>query len=81
MASDDKELSFEEGLTKLEGIVERLGAGDSSLEKSLELFEQGMRLSRACRKQLEAAESKVEILMKEGGTVNPQPFDLEERGG
>ncbi len=73
------EKSFEESLRKLEQIVDQLEAGDLSLEKSLDLFEQGVRLSRECQKRLDDAERKVEILLKgSGGTVEASPFDESE---
>jgi len=55
--------------------VEQLEKGDLSLEQSLKLFEEGVRLSNSCRQELEAAEGKVEILMKNGGKLQPQPFE------
>ena len=74
----EKGPSFEEGLTQLEKIVEDLEGGELPLEKSLELFEKGVHLSEACRKQLEAAESRVEILLKKDGRVQAEPFSLED---
>ena len=53
---------FEECLQRLEKIVQELEKGDAPLEKSLTLFEEGMQLSATCRKELEQAEGKVEIL-------------------
>ena len=61
--------AFEEGLDQLEKIVKQLEDGDLPLEKSLELFEKGVRLSEACRKQLQEAEGKVEILLKKQGRL------------
>ena len=66
--------SFEAGLEELEKIVKDMEGGDLPLEKALELFERGMQLSDTCRKQLEEAETRVEILMKRAGEVQPQPF-------
>jgi len=74
----DKSPSFEEGLDRLEQIVKDLEQGELELEKSLELFEQGVELSESCRKQLEEAEQKVEILLKRGRTLEAQPFTLED---
>lgn len=59
-----KEKSFESSLTELERIVDQLEAGDLSLEESLKLFEQGIKLSRDCQKRLDEAERKVEALLK-----------------
>jgi len=66
---------FEECLQQLEKIVEQLEHGDLPLEKSLQLFEEGVRLSNTCRKELESAEGKVEILMKQGGKLQAEPFE------
>jgi exodeoxyribonuclease VII small subunit len=66
---------FEECLQRLEGIVQELEKGEVPLEKSLTLFEEGMNLSSACRKELEQAEGKVEILLKKNGKVQAEPFD------
>ena len=56
--------SFEEQITALEGVVERLERGELSLEESVQLFEQGMRLTAACRKELDAAEGRLQILIE-----------------
>ena len=66
---------FEECLQRLEKIVQELEKGDVSLEKSLTLFEEGMQLSAACRKELEQAEGKVEILLKQNGKLQAEPFE------
>ena len=70
--------SFEAALEQLEKIVKELENGDLPLEKSLELFEKGMALSESCRRQLSAAESRVEILLKKEGKVEAAPFELED---
>ncbi len=66
---------FEECLQRLEKIVQELEKGDVSLEKSLTLFEEGMQLSASCRKELEDAEGKVEILLKQNGKLQANPFE------
>jgi len=68
------EASFESCLDELEKVVKELENGDLPLERSLELFERGMGLSEACRKQLEAAETRVETLVRKEGKVVPEPF-------
>ena len=66
---------FEDALNKLERIVSQLEEGEISLEESLKLFEEGIRLSRLCNQKLDEAEKKVEILLKgKDGTLNAQPF-------
>ena len=66
--------SFETCLEELEKVVSELEAGDLTLERSLELFERGMGLSESCRKQLEEAETRVEILIRKEGKLQPEPF-------
>jgi exodeoxyribonuclease VII small subunit len=71
---------FEESLQRLEKIVDDLEKGELSLEKALGLFEEGIALSASCRKELEAAEGKVEILLKQNGKLQPEPFEAKESG-
>jgi exodeoxyribonuclease VII small subunit len=66
---------FEECLDQLEKIVEQLERGDLPLEQSLALFEDGMKLSASCREELEAAEGRVELLLKQNGRVVAVPFE------
>ena len=63
--------SFEASLEALEQIVRQLESGDLPLEKSLELFEQGIRLSRECQERLSQAERRIEVLLRDnqGRTV------------
>jgi len=57
--------SFEESLKQLEAIIDKLERGDLPLEESVRLFEEGVKLSNACRGDLEAAEGKIQILLKQ----------------
>lgn len=66
---------FEECLQRLEKIVQELEKGDVPLETSLTLFEEGMQLSASCRKELDEAEGKVEILLKQNGKLQPEAFE------
>lgn len=66
--------TFESGLQELEAVVKEMEGGDLPLERALELFERGMKLSEACRKQLEEAETRIEILTRRAGDIQPQPF-------
>ena len=71
--------AFEKNLERLDGIVRELEDADLPLEKALQLYEEGMKLSEICHKQLEEAEGKVEILTrKAGGKVVPEPFEPSE---
>lgn len=74
-----KQKTFEGSLKELERIVEQLEGGDLPLERSLELFEQGVRLSRECQRRLDEAERKVELLLKDGeGNLTTQDFEETE---
>jgi len=75
---EDAPVTFETGLQQLEGIVKEMEGGDLPLERALELFEKGMKLSEACRKQLEEAETRVEMLIKRAGDVTPEPFSFDK---
>jgi exodeoxyribonuclease VII small subunit len=57
--------TFEESLKQLEAIVSKLERGDLPLEESVRLFEEGVKLSNACKENLEAAEGKIQILLKQ----------------
>ena len=72
---------FEESLQRLEAIVAELEKGDVSLDRALELFDEGMKLSGSCRKELEAAEGKVEILLKRDGKLQPEAFESMAQSG
>ncbi len=71
--------TFEACMERLEQIVKQLEQGDLPLERSLELFEEGMNISGICRRQLEEAENKVELLVKKSdGKVVAEPFPSNE---
>ena len=70
--------SFEKNLEELESVIQQLEGGDLTLEKAIEYFVKGIKLSEACRKQLEEAETKVEVLLKKGDKVVAEPFEAEE---
>jgi len=73
-----EEIKFEEALTRLEEIVEKLEDGDLPLDESLSAFEEGIRLSRICAKLLNEAERKVEILTKgEDDQLIAKPYEEE----
>ncbi len=72
-------MKFEEALQKLEQIVEQLERGDLPLDKSLEIFEEGIKLSRLCTKQLEEAEQRIELLLNiKDGKPEKIPFQVKE---
>lgn len=77
-APADAAPSFEEALEQLEGIVDRLEDGGLELEQALRAFEEGVRLSRHCAAQLDAAEQRVEILVRQGRELLARPFAAPE---
>ena len=73
--SQDKPLAgFETSLQELEKVVKELEAGELPLDRAMALFEKGIGLSETCRKQLQEAETRVEILLKKNADVQPEPF-------
>ncbi|MBS1821529.1 MAG: exodeoxyribonuclease VII small subunit [Acidobacteria bacterium] len=69
---------FEKRLTDLEAVVERLEQGDLPLDESVRLFEEGMKLSQSCKKELDAAEGRIQVLIEQGGgKMKPQPLEVE----
>ncbi|HSE31744.1 MAG TPA: exodeoxyribonuclease VII small subunit [Pyrinomonadaceae bacterium] len=74
--SEEQARTFEASLEALERIVKQLEGGDLPLEKSLELFEQGIRLSRECQERLSQAERKIEVLLRDNqGRPVTAPLD------
>lgn len=75
----DESISYEEAVGQLEGIVKRLESDSTSLEDSLSLFEEGVKLSRLCARKLEEVEKKVLLLTEtRGGALNTVPFEPAE---
>ena len=66
---------LEKSLEELEALVGRLESGDLPLEKALEEFERGMKLTRRCQAALQEAEQKVEILLRKTEQAEPVPFE------
>jgi exodeoxyribonuclease VII small subunit len=72
---------FEKSLVRLEEVVKRLESTELSLDEAMKLFEEGVKLSRDCQKQLEEAEGRVEILLKNAdGKIEASPFEPDEEG-
>jgi exodeoxyribonuclease VII small subunit len=70
---------FEQHLTALESVVERLERGDLSLEESVRLYEEGIKLSDACKKELEAAEGKIQLLVEQrSGAMKVVDFNVDK---
>lgn len=77
-AKPEKPEPFEKNLARLDAIVRELEDADLPLDKALVLYEEGMKLSDCCHKQLEEAEGRVEILVKKaGGKIVAEPFETE----
>jgi exodeoxyribonuclease VII small subunit len=71
---EDSLAKFEECLQRLETVVKEMERGDLPLEQSLKLFEEGVALSGSCQKELEEAEGKIEILIKQNGKMQAEAF-------
>ena len=70
---------FEKSLARLEEVVKRLESTDLSLDEAMSLFEEGVKLSQECQKQLEETEGRVEILLKRAdGKIAAKPFQPED---
>ncbi|MGH7819772.1 MAG: exodeoxyribonuclease VII small subunit [Candidatus Binatia bacterium] len=73
-------MKFEQRLTDLEGIVEKLEGADLPLEDALALFEKGIGLVRELTRQLDEVEKRLEALVRnDGGTLELRPLDEPER--
>jgi exodeoxyribonuclease VII small subunit len=71
------DLTFEQALKRLEEIVEALETEDLDLDKSLQFFEEGVYLSRHCNQQLQAAEKRIDTLLRKAdGTLAIEPFTI-----
>lgn len=75
MVAKRKKLDYEASVSELESLVERLEQGDISLEESLKLYERGVLLTRDCQEALQAAEQKVQMLLKQSGQSDLVDFD------
>ncbi len=75
MARKKAALDFEQSLSELQTLVERLESGELPLEESLGAFEQGIRLTRDCQSALTQAEQKVQILLERDGELEEAPFE------
>jgi exodeoxyribonuclease VII small subunit len=78
---DGTEPEFEQSLQQLEELVTRLERGDLPLAEALAVFEQGVALTRQCHDRLSAAQQRVEILLREGGSTRTEPFDPQGSAG
>jgi len=73
---------FEKAFQQLEKIVQRLESEELPLDESLQLFEEGIRLSRFCNQKLEEVEKKIELILADAkGQPSTEPFEPEEIDG
>ncbi len=77
MAAKKKKPDLEAALQQLESLVETLEDGELSLEESLQVFENGIKLTRECQQRLGEAEQKVQLLIEEQGQVQLTDFDTD----
>lgn len=79
MAARPRSNEFEKAFQQLEKIVQRLESENLPLDESLQLFEEGIRLSRFCHQRLEEVEKKIETILADAkGQPVTEPFDAEE---
>ncbi len=75
---NENKLDFEKNILVLEDIVSKLESGDISLDESLKLFEEGIKIIKECNKELDNAEQKVNILLAgKDGSVTEEKFEAE----
>ncbi len=73
---DEKKLSFEEAVKKLEDIVAKLEEEDVPLEKAIDYYQEGMKLSKLCDEKLQEAQEKVTQILNDNN--EEEPFELQE---
>lgn len=73
---ENEQLSFEEAMIELEKIVEQLEEGDVPLEKAINYYQEGMKLSKVCNDKLINVQEKMTKIMNEQGEL--KPFDIQE---
>ncbi|OKP84211.1 exodeoxyribonuclease VII small subunit [Paenibacillus sp. P3E] len=76
----EAELDFEGAMERLEEIVRELEHGDVPLEKAIDLFQQGMKLSQLCGSKLEQVERKIEMITEMDGELRKKPFGARLEG-
>lgn len=76
---DISQMSFEDALRALEGVVRKLESGEVPLDESIDLYERGEKLRLACQTRLDAAQARIEKIVQgaDGKPVGTQPFDAE----
>ncbi|GAK06543.1 MULTISPECIES: exodeoxyribonuclease VII small subunit [Geomicrobium] len=77
--TNDEKLTFEQAMTSLEEIINQLEAGDVPLEKAIDMYQQGMTLSKQCHEQLQHVEKKMDQIVNEDGEVEAFQMSEEDR--
>jgi exodeoxyribonuclease VII small subunit len=72
-----KNISFEEAMERMEEIIKSLEGGELELDKSLEIFEEGIKMYRYCTKKLEEMEGRVKVIMQQEDALEKFDFELE----
>ena len=72
-----KKFDFNKGLIELEEIVNKMESGDLELEESLNLFEQGVELTRQCQTALNEAEQRISVLSSDDNYVNSKKLSID----
>lgn len=73
-AEEAVSVSFEQAMERLESIVAKLESGDVPLETAIELFQEGMALSKLCGQKLEQVERRIEMLVEDETGLSRKPF-------
>ncbi|MGP4061759.1 exodeoxyribonuclease VII small subunit [Halobacillus litoralis] len=76
MTDNKEEISFEEAMKQLEEIVEKLETGEVPLEKAIQFYQEGMKLSKLCSEKLGNVETQMQKIMNEHGEF--EPFSVQE---
>ena len=71
----DKDLTFEDGLKKLENIIEKLESGEVDLEKSVELYEEGVKLKNFCEAKLKKVDQQIKKIKIENNKITKEDFE------
>ena len=74
---DEENLNFEQAIQQLDKIANKLESGSLNLEESINLFEEGMRLSNKCNQFLNDAEKKITKLVNDNGNIKEENFDIQ----
>lgn len=77
--SEEKQVTFEEAMQNLEEIVAKLEEGDVPLEKAIDYFQEGMKLSKLCHDKLQNVEKQMDYILREDGELKPFTIQEEEK--